>query len=113
MRGCDSRPRILGAPLLHELYPSWTHCCCMRPRIDSCLSAPYLQAAIKGISRAAVRMAPADAWAALGDGQTYGRTDLLPCLFEAFKHPSADVRKAVVFCIVDFWMVGLRPRESV
>jgi len=30
---------------------------------------------------------------------------LLPTLFEAFKSPSADVRKAVVFCLVDVYMI--------
>ena len=30
---------------------------------------------------------------------------VLPPLFEAFKHANADVRKAVVFCLVDMYMV--------
>jgi len=30
---------------------------------------------------------------------------MLPPLFEAFKNPNADVRKAVVFCLVDMYMV--------
>ena len=30
---------------------------------------------------------------------------VLPPLFEAFKNPNADVRKAVVFCLVDMYMV--------
>lgn len=30
---------------------------------------------------------------------------VLPPLFEAFKNPNADVRKAVVFCLVDMFMV--------
>jgi vesicle coat complex subunit len=29
---------------------------------------------------------------------------VLPPLFEAFKNPNADVRKAVVFCLVDMYM---------
>lgn len=28
---------------------------------------------------------------------------LLPGLFAAFQHPRPDVRKAVVFCLVDMW----------
>lgn len=31
---------------------------------------------------------------------------LLPGLFAAFQHPRPDVRKAVVFCLVDMWMVA-------
>ena len=30
---------------------------------------------------------------------------VLPPLFEAFDSQSADVRKAVVFCLVDMWVV--------
>jgi len=30
---------------------------------------------------------------------------ILPPLFEAFKNPNADVRKAVVFCLVDMYMI--------
>uniref|UniRef100_A0A7S3AW56 TOG domain-containing protein n=1 Tax=Haptolina ericina TaxID=156174 RepID=A0A7S3AW56_9EUKA len=30
---------------------------------------------------------------------------VLPPLFEAFKNPNADVRKAVVFCLVDMYMI--------
>ena len=32
-------------------------------------------------------------------------SELLPGLYEAFKHPNADVRKAVVFCLVDMYLV--------
>ena len=32
-------------------------------------------------------------------------SQVLPPLFEAFKNPDADVRKAVVFCLVDMYMV--------
>ncbi len=38
---------------------------------------------------------------------------VLPPLFEAFKNQNADVRKAVVFCLVDMYMVRTtRPRLS-
>ena len=30
---------------------------------------------------------------------------MCPGLFDAFKNPNADVRKAVVFCLVDIYMV--------
>jgi len=30
---------------------------------------------------------------------------MLPPLFDTFKHPNADVRKAVVFCLVDMYMI--------
>lgn len=32
-----------------------------------------------------------------------GPSELLPGLFAAFHHPRPDVRKAVVFCLVDMW----------
>ena len=32
-----------------------------------------------------------------------GPSQLLPGLFAAFHHPRPDVRKAVVFCLVDMW----------
>lgn len=31
--------------------------------------------------------------------------DLLPGLFAAYAHPRPDVRKTVVFCLVDIWRV--------
>jgi hypothetical protein len=31
--------------------------------------------------------------------------DLLPGLFAAYAHPRADVRKAVVLCLVELWVV--------
>ncbi|KAF8062702.1 clasp1b [Scenedesmus sp. PABB004] len=40
---------------------------------------------------------------------------LLPGLFAAFNHPRPDVRKAVVFCLVDVWLAagdGLTPHLS-
>ena len=37
---------------------------------------------------------------------------MLPGLFEAFRHTNADVRKAVVFALVDMYMV-LGPRFEV
>jgi hypothetical protein len=56
-----------------------------------------LCAAIRCVQRAAVRLPPGDLMAAAPG-------PLLGGLFAAFQHPRPDVRKVVVFCIVDMWM---------
>ncbi|KAK9843845.1 hypothetical protein WJX81_008697 [Elliptochloris bilobata] len=56
------------------------------------------QAAVRTLARVLRRMPAGEAAAAL-------QPDLLPRLFQAFAHPAADVRKAVVFCLVDLWGV--------
>lgn len=58
-----------------------------------------LQAATKHIGRVISRMPRAEVMPLL-------QPHLLPGLFEAFKHASADVRKATVFCLVDLWLVS-------
>ena len=63
---------------------------------------PFLQAVIKSMSRVVGQLSAAEAL----DAVTRSRR-LLPGLFDAFKHSSADVRKAVVFCLVDLWLVRL------
>lgn len=55
---------------------------------------------MKNIGRAVQRMASADLLRELQ------RPDLLPGLFEAFDHHSADVRKAVTMCLMHMWQVG-------
>ncbi|KAI8476813.1 MAG: clasp N terminal-domain-containing protein [Monoraphidium minutum] len=67
-----------------------------------------LCAAIRCVQRAAARAPPAEL-AALAPGA------LLPGLFAAFQHPRPDVRKVVVFALVDLWMLvgdGLTPHLS-
>lgn len=77
---CSSRP--IAVPPLH------------RPlrRIP-----PRAQASIRLISRIVPRMSAAELQLLL--------PQLLPPLFDAFKSPSADVRKAVVFALVDMYLV--------
>ncbi|KAJ1639527.1 armadillo-type protein, partial [Pavlovales sp. CCMP2436] len=58
---------------------------------------PVLQASIRLISRIVPRMGAAELQQLL--------PQLLPPLFDAFKSPSADVRKAVVFALVDMYLV--------
>ena len=58
-----------------------------------------LQAATKHIGRVVSRMPRAEVMPLL-------QPHLLAGLFEAFKHASADVRKATVFCLVDLWLVS-------
>ena len=58
-----------------------------------------LQAATKHIGRVVSRMSRAEVMPLL-------QPHLLAGLFEAFKHASADVRKATVFCLVDLWLVS-------
>eukprot|EP00891_Asterochloris_glomerata_P008401 jgi/Astpho2/8401/Aster-x1496 len=60
--------------------------------------AAVVQAATKHIGRVISRMPRAEVMPLL-------QPHLLPGLFEAFKHASADVRKATVFCLVDLWLV--------
>lgn len=61
-----------------------------------------LCAAIRCVQRAAARVPPAELTALAPPA-------LLPGLFAAFAHPRPDVRKVVVFCIVDIWLhVGER-----
>lgn len=59
--------------------------------------ATSLQAAIKALARAVSRMRP--------DALMSRCAAVLPPLFEAFDSASADVRKAVVFALVDMWVV--------
>lgn len=56
-----------------------------------------LCAAIRCVQRAAARL-PAGELMALAPGA------LLPGLFAAFQHPRPDVRKVVVFCLVEMWL---------
>ncbi|GBF89721.1 hypothetical protein Rsub_02891 [Raphidocelis subcapitata] len=56
-----------------------------------------LCAAIRCVQRAAARLPPAELSA-------LAPAALLPGLFAAFQHPRPDVRKVVVFCLVDVWM---------
>ncbi|BDA47128.1 probable CLIP-associating protein 2 [Coccomyxa sp. Obi] len=56
--------------------------------------AAALQALFRSMSQVVKRMGAAGADTLLG-------TPLLPCLVRAFGHASADVRKAVVFCLVE------------
>jgi CLIP-associating protein 1/2 len=59
-------------------------------------------ATIKLIRRAFSALSPDAAFAVL-------QPTLLPGLFCAFNHPSADVRKGVVACLVDVWaLLGTR-----
>ena len=62
-------------------------------------SGAVLQASVKSIGRAVQRMASADLLRELQS------PDLLPGLFEAFDHHSADVRKAVTMCLMHMWQV--------
>lgn len=57
-----------------------------------------LCATIRCVQRAAKHMAPRDLMAVVP-------SDLLPGLFAAFQHPRPDVRKCVVFCLVDIWVL--------
>lgn len=59
-----------------------------------------LQASVKSIGRVVQRMPSAELLPELQS------PDLLPSLFEAFDHHSADVRKAVTMCLMYMWQVG-------
>ena len=59
-----------------------------------------LQASVKNIGRVVQRMSSAELLPELQS------PDLLPGLFEAFDHHSADVRKAVTMCLMYMWQVG-------
>ena len=58
-----------------------------------------MQASVKSIGRLVQRMSSSDLLAELHS------PDLLPGLFEAFDHHSADVRKAVTMCLMYMWQV--------
>lgn len=58
-----------------------------------------MQASVKNIGRVVQRMSSADLLPELQS------PDLLPGLFEAFDHSSADVRKAVTMCLTYMWQV--------
>lgn len=58
-----------------------------------------VQASVKNIGRVVQRMSSADLLPELQS------RDLLPGLFEAFDHSSADVRKAVTMCLMYMWQV--------
>ena len=58
-----------------------------------------VQASVKNIGRVVQRMSSADLLPELQS------LDLLPGLFEAFDHSSADVRKAVTMCLMYMWQV--------
>ena len=58
---------------------------------------PTLQLAIRLMSRLVGRFSQLQLLSIL--------PQLLPPLFEAFRNPNADVRKAVVFCLVDMYLV--------
>lgn len=60
-----------------------------------------LQASVKNIGRAVQQMPSADLLTELQS------PDLLPGLFEAFDHQSADVRKAVTMCLMHMWQVRI------
>eukprot|EP01052_Picozoa_sp_SAG31_P021905 SAG31_NODE_1718_length_7457_cov_3.659418_4_plen_628_part_00 len=59
--------------------------------------SPVLQAAIRTLSKLVPNLPPALLLESL--------PSVLPGLFEAFRHTNADVRKAVVFALVDMYMV--------
>lgn len=73
---------------------------------DTCWSQVYkprsgmIQASVKNIGRVVQRMPSAELLPELQS------PDLLPGLFEAFDHHSADVRKAVTMCLMYMWQVG-------
>lgn len=98
--------------------PAWVHglplvcasaCCCSNALLRALLCQQpltehnppcSLQAAVvKNMTRLVQRLAKPEALQLL-------QSCLLPGLVAAFNHSSADVRKAVVFCLVDLWMVG-------
>ena len=58
-----------------------------------------MQASVKNIGRVVQRMPGAQLLPELQS------PDLLPGLFEAFDHHSADVRKAVTMCLMYMWQV--------
>lgn len=58
-----------------------------------------MQASVKNIGRVVQRMSGVDLLPELQS------PDLLPGLFEAFDHSSADVRKAVTMCLTYMWQV--------
>ncbi|KAK9862360.1 hypothetical protein WJX84_010387 [Apatococcus fuscideae] len=60
---------------------------------SSAAEAAPLQAIIKSVTRLVPRLLRPEACA----------NQILPSLFRAFHHPTADVRKGVVFCLVEFW----------
>ncbi|KAK9835750.1 hypothetical protein WJX74_007289 [Apatococcus lobatus] len=60
---------------------------------SSSAEAAHLQVIIKSVTRLVPKLAYPEVTA----------TTILPALCSAFHHPSADVRKAVVFCLVEFW----------
>lgn len=62
------------------------------------VSAPGASAPLRCLSKVVTRMPAPEVMALV--------PDLLPDLFHAFNSPSVDVRKAVVFCLVDLYMVS-------
>ncbi|KAK9807883.1 hypothetical protein WJX72_012183 [[Myrmecia] bisecta] len=84
----------LWEPLLGLALPQMLEACC-QPTREVCMAAD--EALVAVVAHTPAQRCLQAALAAL-------QPSLLPRLFEAFKHPSADVRKAVVFCLVDIWM---------
>ena len=84
--------RILTA-LLRAAHPARA-LSLLSERISS-VSAPAIQVATKILGNIAAISPPALVHLHLDD--------ILPPLFRAFAHPHADVRKAVVFCLVDLY----------
>lgn len=58
---------------------------------------PVLQACVKYLAKAATLLPPGNLRLLFAS--------MLPGLFNAFKNANADVRKAVVFCLVDLYMI--------
>ena len=69
-------------------------------RYSSDTAVRLLQASVKNIGRVVQCMPSAELLPELHS------PDLLPGLFEAFDHHSADVRKAVTMCLMYMWQVG-------
>ena len=100
--------------MMHAILPDAGLCCALRRHFLHCYascivtlagfscSLHLMQASVKNIGRAVQRMSSTDLLTELQ------RPDLLPGLFEAFDHQSADVRKAVTMCLMHMWQVCLR-----
>ncbi|DBB01644.1 hypothetical protein WJX77_005003 [Trebouxia sp. C0004] len=109
---CHARPEVCMAAddCLASLLPQQPAAVCLTllkanlpaqgtVNIPACRHTALIQASVKNIGRVVQRMPSAELLPELQS------PDLLPGLFEAFDHHSADVRKAVTMCLMYMWQV--------
>ncbi|KAL0035610.1 hypothetical protein WJX79_002530 [Trebouxia sp. C0005] len=109
---CHARPEVCMAAddCLASLLPQQPAAVCLTllkanlpaqgtVNTPACQPTALIQASVKSIGRVVQRMPSAELLPELQS------PDLLPSLFEAFDHHSADVRKAVTMCLMYMWQV--------